>query len=77
MSKSLIEVLTNMEVKQKKLSMKASKALEEVLAQYETKEQETQVESTWTEADYELNEYLNGNGDIRHLYNYYDLKDNG
>lgn len=77
MSKSLIEVLTNMEAKQKKLSMKASKALEEVLAQYETKEQETKVESAWTEADYELNEYLNGDGDVTHLYNYYDLSSNG
>jgi len=48
--------------------------LEEILSQYE-KEQENQprVEREVTESDYELWEYLCGNGNIIHLYNYYDL----
>jgi hypothetical protein len=48
--------------------------LEEILSQYE-KEQENQprVEREVTESDYELWEYLCGNGNVIHLYNYYDL----
>lgn len=33
------------------------------------------MSDNWEKSDYELNEYLNGSGDIVHLYNYYDLKD--
>lgn len=40
------------------------------------KKKETQESVTWTEADYELNEYLNGSGDVIHLYNHYDLINN-
>lgn len=48
--------------------------LDEILSQYE-KEQENQprVERKVTESDYELWEYLCGNGNVIHLYNYYDL----
>jgi len=33
-------------------------------------------ETTWTESDYELNQYLNGDGDVVHLYNYYNIINN-
>ena len=53
---------------------KLKTSLDEILAQYEVenKTEETQ-ESTWTESDYELWEYLCGNGNIQHLYNHYEL----
>ena len=50
---------------------------DEILADFEKENKETQESETWTDADYELNEYLNGDGDIVHLYNYYDLSSNG
>ena len=74
MSKSLIEVLNDMEAKRKK----ASKALDKVLAQYEKKTEKVNYEDAgWSDADSELWNYLCGSGDIQHLYNYYELKDNG
>ena len=45
--------------------------LDNILEDYENKKETTTVE----EKDYELWEYLCGDGDIRHLYNYYDLMD--
>ena len=48
--------------------------LDEILEHYENKEKTKSVSvDTWSESDYELWEYLCGNGDIRHLYNHYDL----
>ena len=48
--------------------------LDEILEQYEKKEEtkSVSVDTTMSEADYELLEYLCGNGEIQHLYNYYD-----
>ena len=53
--------------------------MDEILEHYENKEEtkSVSVDTGMSEADYELNEYLNGNGDVRHLYNYYDLLGNG
>ena len=53
--------------------------LDKILEHYENKEEtkSVSVDTGMSEADYELNEYLNGNGDVRHLYNYYDLLENG
>ena len=48
--------------------------LDEVLKGYKGKVVEN-TSTKWEESDYELNEYLNGSGDVIHLYNYYDLKD--
>lgn len=48
--------------------------LDEVLNKYEEKVVDN-TSTKWEESDYELNEYLNGSGNIEHLYNYYDLKD--
>ncbi|MDA9016537.1 hypothetical protein N9H63_00905 [bacterium] len=75
MSKSLIEVLNDMEAKRKK----ASKALEEVLAQYEKQQQKVEEteSSEFKESDYKLWEYLCGDGNIQHLYDHYELLDNG
>ena len=69
-----MKVLNDMEAKQKKVS----NALDEVLAYYETKTEKVNYEDTgWSDADDELWNYLCGSGDIQHLYNYYELKDNG
>ena len=49
--------------------------MDEILEHYENNE-ETKLVSVGTgmsEADYELLEYLCGDGDVRHLYNYYNL----
>lgn len=48
---------------------------DEIVEHYE-KEEETNsasLDKGMSEADYELWEYLCGDGDVRHLYNYYDL----
>lgn len=48
--------------------------LDEVLIQYETNHQPTyETSSEMKESDYVLWNYLCGDGDIRHLYEYYDL----
>lgn len=50
--------------------------MNEILEQYENKEETKSVSmDTWSEADYELWQYLCGDKGIHHLYNYYDLKD--
>jgi hypothetical protein len=54
--------------------------LDKVLEHYENKTQtiintESISDNTMSEAHYELWEYLCGDRDIRHLYNYYDLID--
>ena len=47
----------------------------EILEYYENKEEVKSASvDTWSEADYELWEYLCGDGDVRHLYNYYDIQ---
>ena len=51
---------------------------DEILAQYEKKTEKVNYEDAgWSDADSELWNYLCGSGDIQHLYNYYELKDNG
>jgi hypothetical protein len=47
----------------------------EILEHYEKKEEtkSVSVDRSMSEADYELWEYLCGDGDVRHLHNYYDL----
>ena len=49
--------------------------LDEILEHYEKKEEtkSVSVDTVMSEADYELWEYLCGDGYIRTLYNYYDL----
>jgi hypothetical protein len=48
--------------------------LDEVLAHYENNDQSTnETTSEMKESDMALWNYLCGDGDIRHLYNYYDL----
>jgi hypothetical protein len=50
-------------------------ALDEILEHYENKEHTNTISTNnWSEADYELWEYLCGDGDVRHLYNYYDIQ---
>ena len=74
MKKSLIKVLEEYETKRKRKTMNA---LDKVLESYEVK---TKVESTtdgFKDSDYELWEYLCGSGNVQHLYNHYDLVDNG
>lgn len=46
--------------------------LDNILEDYENKNETTTVEGM-SEKDYELWEYLCGDGDVKHLYNYYDL----
>ena len=49
--------------------------LDEILEHYEKKEETKSVTTqVMSEADYELWEYLCGDGDVRHLYNYYDIQ---
>lgn len=49
--------------------------INEVLEHYENKKNTQSISSeTWSESDYELWEYLCGDGDGRHLYNYYDIQ---
>jgi len=75
MSKSLIEVLTEIEEKRKQES---KLLLDEILSQYEKKTEKVNYQDDgWSDADSELWNYLCGSGDIQHLYNYYELKDNG
>lgn len=49
--------------------------MDEILEHYENKEEtkSVSVDTSMSEADYELWEYLCGDGDVIHLYNYYDL----
>jgi hypothetical protein len=48
--------------------------LNKILKDYENKEHTNTISTnTWSEADYELWEYLCGDGDVRHLFNYYDI----
>lgn len=49
--------------------------MDEILEHYENKEEtkSVSVDTGMSEADYELWEYLCGDGDVTHLYNYYDL----
>ena len=49
--------------------------LDEILKHYENKEEtkSVSVDTGMSEADYELWEYLCGDGDVRHLFNYYDI----
>lgn len=51
--------------------------MDEILEYYENKEEtkSVSVDTSMSEADYELWEYLCGDKGIHHLYNYYDLKD--
>jgi hypothetical protein len=52
--------------------------LYEILAQYENNDQPTdETPSEMKESDYKLQEYLVGDGNTRHLYDYYDLVDQG
>ena len=52
--------------------------LDEILAQYENNDQPTdETPSEMKESDYKLQEYLVGDGNTRHLYDYYDLVDQG
>lgn len=52
--------------------------LDEVLAQYETNDQpKDETTSDMKELDYTIWNYLCGDGDIRHLYDYYDLLEPG
>ena len=52
--------------------------LDEILEHYEKKKETKSVTTqVMSEANYELWEYLCGDKDIRHLYNYYDLMENG
>lgn len=52
------------------------KTFDEILEHYENKEETklVSVETGMSEADYELWEYLCGDGDVRHLFNYYDIQ---
>ena len=50
--------------------------LDNILEDYESKNETTTVEGM-SEKDYELWQYLCGDGDSRHLYNYYDLMEDG
>lgn len=49
--------------------------MNEILKHYENKEEtkSVSVDTGMSEADYELWEYLCGDGDVRHLFNYYDI----
>jgi hypothetical protein len=52
--------------------------LDEVLAHYENNDKPTdETPSEMKESDYKLQEYLVGNGNTRHLYDYYDLVNQG
>ena len=52
--------------------------LDEVLEHYENNDQPTdETTSEMKESDYELQEFLVGDGDIKHLYEYYDLTNQG
>jgi hypothetical protein len=52
--------------------------LDEVLEHYENNDQHTdETPSEVKESFYKLQEYLVGDGDIRHLYDYYDLVNQG
>lgn len=49
--------------------------MDEILKHYEKEEQTKRLNTdVMSESDYELWEYLCGNGDVRHLYNYYDIQ---
>jgi len=49
--------------------------LDYILNYYENKEKTKSVSTdVMTESDYELWEYLCGDEDVRHLYNYYDIQ---
>lgn len=49
--------------------------LYEILEHYEKTEQtELVITGCMSESDYELWEYLCGDEDVRHLYNYYDIQ---
>ena len=49
-----------------------SNSKDNILEDYENNKEKTTVD-TMLEKDYELWEYLCGDGDVTHLYNYYDL----
>lgn len=52
--------------------------LDEILEQYENEDQPTdETTSEMKESDYALWNYLCGDGDIRHLWDYYDLSHQG
>jgi hypothetical protein len=52
--------------------------LDEVLAHYENNNQPIdETPSELKESDYKIQEYLVGDGDTRHLYDYYDLVNQG
>lgn len=52
--------------------------LDEVLEYYEKKHQKKYVSSDiLSESSNELWEYFFGDGNVQHLYNYYDLMENG
>jgi hypothetical protein len=52
--------------------------LDEVLAQYEKTDQPTdETSSEMKQSELALWNYLCGDGDIRHLYDYYDLINQG
>ena len=48
-------------------------AMNKILEHYENKEEvkSVSIDTSMSEADYELWEYLCGDGDVRHLFNYY------
>ncbi len=49
--------------------------LDKILEHYEKEEQTKSVNTdVISETDYQLWEYLCGDGDVRHLYNYYDVQ---
>lgn len=51
--------------------------LDEILEQYDNSRNLTQeqISDIETEASHHLHEYLIGSGDVKHLYEYYDLMD--